>query len=119
MHKSKRSTAQMRAKASVRKTKPKSSSIAGRIRAKSSREKVRAYRERMRGKGFRLVQMWLPDTRTPEFAELAHRASIAIANSPTEREDQAFVDSIQWLTSDDQEALSRDEPERWWKEPTD
>src|SRR5215210_6669333 len=66
--------------------------------AKSSREKVSAHRKRMRAKGLRLVQMWLPDTRSPEFAEQAHRASLAIANSPTEAEDQAFIDSVQWWT---------------------
>jgi hypothetical protein len=115
----KRPVAQMRAEASLRKTKPKASSTAKSARTKSSREKVRAYRKRMRAKGLRLVQMWLPDTRTPEFVELAHRASVAIANSPTEREDQAFVDSVQWLTSEEEEALSKIEPERWWKEPTD
>jgi antidote-toxin recognition MazE-like antitoxin len=70
-------------------------------RAKSSREKVSDYRERMRAKGFRLVQMWLPDTRTLEFAALAHRDSLAIANSPTEQDDQAFVDSVSWLTSEE------------------
>ena len=88
-------------------------------RPKSSREKVRAYRKRMRAKGLRLVQMWLPDTRTPEFAEQAHRASLAIANSPTEADDQAFIDSVQWWTSEEAEALSRSEPEQWWKEPSD
>ncbi len=70
-------------------------------RAKPSRDKVRAYRERMRAKGLRLVQMWLPDTRTPAFAAQAHRDSLAIANSPTEREDQAFIDSVSWWTSEE------------------
>ena len=88
-------------------------------RPKSSREKVRAYRKRMRAKGLRLVQMWLPDTRTPEFAAQAHKDSLAIANSPTEHDDQAFVDSVQWWTSEEAEALSQSEPERWWKEPSD
>ncbi len=55
----------------------------------------------MRARGFRLVQMWLPDTRTPEFAAQAHRASLAIANSPTEREDQAFIDAVSWWTSEE------------------
>ena len=111
----------MRAKAAIRKTK---SSAAKRARAKSSRAKssrvkVRAYRQRLRAKGLRLVQMWLPDTRTPEFAQLAHRASVAIANSPTEQDDQSFIDSVQWLTSEEEEALARSEPERWWKESSD
>jgi hypothetical protein len=65
--KSKRSAAQMRAKASVRKTtKP---AVAKRTRSKSSRDKVRAYRARMRAKGLRLVQMWVPDKQEPTSAE--------------------------------------------------
>jgi Protein of unknown function (DUF3018) len=88
-------------------------------RPKSSREKVSAYRKRMRAKGLRLVQMWLPDTRTPEFAAQAHKDSLAIANSPTEADDQAFIDSVQWWTSEEADALSQSEPERWWKEPSD
>ena len=53
----------------------------------------------MRARGFRLVQMWLPDTRTTKFAVQAHRASLAIANSPTERQDQQFIDTVAWWTS--------------------
>ena len=69
--------------------------------ARPSRDKVRAYRKRMRAKGFRLVQMWLPDARSPEFAAQAHRASLAIAQSPAEQDDQAFIDSVQWWTSEE------------------
>lgn len=112
--KRKRSIAPMRAKPAARKTKARTAKTA---QTSSSRDKVRAYRKRMRAKGLRLVQMWLPDTRTPEFAELAHRASVAIANSPTEHEDQAFIDSVRWISSEE-EALSRIKPDRWWKEPT-
>jgi hypothetical protein len=94
---SKRSVSQMRAKTAVRKTKPKAAVAANRSRAKpakSSREKVRAYRERMRAKGLRLVQMWLPDTRTPEFAAEAHRQSLLANRSPSAREDQAWADAM-------------------------
>ena len=38
-----------------------------------SREKARAYRERMRASGFRPVQFWVPDTRTAAFRAEAHR----------------------------------------------
>jgi len=62
-----------------------------------SRQKARAYRERMRAKGLRPVQLWLPDTRTPEFAEEARRQSPAVANSPAEAEDQAWIDAISEL----------------------
>jgi hypothetical protein len=48
----------------------------------------------LRAKGLRLVQMWLPDTRSAEFAKEAHRQSLRAARSPTEKQDQAFMDSI-------------------------
>ncbi|MEE2968711.1 MAG: antitoxin MazE-like protein, partial [Pseudomonadota bacterium] len=35
---------------------------------RSSRKKVRNYRERMRARGLRPVQIWVPDTRTMNFA---------------------------------------------------
>ena len=63
-------------------------------RNRSSRERVQNHRDRMRERGFRLLQIWVPDTRTPEFAEEARRQSLAVANSRHEREDQAFVDAI-------------------------
>jgi len=94
-HKGKRSVAQMRTKGSARKpAKPKASAAAKHARVKSSREKVRSYRKRMRAKGYRLIQLWLPDTRTPEFAAEAHRQSMLANNSPSATEDQAWVDSI-------------------------
>lgn len=60
---------------------------------KSSREKVRAYRQRLRKQGLRPIQIWVPDTRAPGFAEEAHRQSLAVANSPQEKDDQDFVDA--------------------------
>jgi Protein of unknown function (DUF3018) len=68
-------------------------------RRKSSVPKVRAYRARMRAKGLRQVQFWVPDTRSPAFAAEAERQSRLVANSPGEAEDQAFVDAISWLTT--------------------
>jgi len=67
-------------------------------RKQSSREKVRNYRERMRARGLRPIQIWVPDTRTAKFAKEAHRQSLAVAKSAGEREDQAFIDAI---TGDD------------------
>jgi hypothetical protein len=34
------------------------------------------------------------DPHSPEFAKEAHRQSLEIANSPSEADDQAFIDSI-------------------------
>jgi hypothetical protein len=61
---------------------------------KPSREKVRAHRARLRRQGLRPVQFWLPDTRAPKFAAEARRQSLAVANSATEAEDQAFISSL-------------------------
>lgn len=62
--------------------------------AASSRDKVRGHRARMRAKGMKLVQFWVPDTSSAAFKAEARRQSLAAANSPTEAEDQAFIDSI-------------------------
>jgi hypothetical protein len=63
-------------------------------RAKTSREKVRAHRDRLRRQGLRPIQIWVPDVSSPEFREEAHRQSLAAALSPYAEEDQAFVDSV-------------------------
>jgi hypothetical protein len=63
-------------------------------RLKSSREKVQAHRQRLRKKGLRPVQIWVPDVRSPEFAAEAHRQSLAVARSRYAADDQAFVDAI-------------------------
>lgn len=59
-----------------------------------SRAKVRRHREKLRAQGLRPVTLWLPDTRTPEFKDQAHKQSLAVARSEQEAEDQAFIDSL-------------------------
>jgi Antitoxin MazE-like len=61
---------------------------------KATREKVRAYRERLRRQGLRPIQIWVPDVRSPEFQTEAHRQSAAVAASPHEADDQAFIDAV-------------------------
>jgi Antitoxin MazE-like len=68
--------------------------MATRTRSKSSRDKVRAHREKLRRQGLRPIQIWVPDVRSPEFAAEAHRQSLLIANSPHAKEDQEFIDAI-------------------------
>jgi len=63
-------------------------------RLKSSRDKVRAHRERLRKLGLRPVQIWIPDLRSPRFAAEARRQSRAVARSSHAREDQKFIDAI-------------------------
>ena len=69
-------------------------------RPQSSRDRVRAYRDRLRKQGLRPIQLWVPDTRSPDFAAEAHRQSLLAARSRHAEEDQAFVDSISDALSD-------------------
>ncbi len=61
---------------------------------KTTGGQTRAHHDRMRARGMKLVHVWVPDTKSPEFAAEAARQSRMIAESPQEPDDQAFVDSI-------------------------
>ena len=63
-------------------------------RPKSSRDKVRAYRERLRRQGLRPIQIWVPDVRSRAFKTEAHRQSLAVARSAHEADDQEFIDAV-------------------------
>jgi hypothetical protein len=67
-------------------------------RPTSSRDKVRAYRERLRRQGLRPIQIWVPDVRSRAFKVAAHKQSVAVAESPHAREDQEFIDGVSDLT---------------------
>jgi hypothetical protein len=64
------------------------------VRSDSSREKVRAHRERLRRQCLRPIQIWMPDVRSPSFAAEAHRQSLAAAKSPSAKDDQDFIDAV-------------------------
>ena len=59
-----------------------------------SRDKVRAHRKRLRARGLRPIQFWLPDTRSEAFAAEAHRQSKMVSRSQSARRDQEFIDAI-------------------------
>jgi hypothetical protein len=61
---------------------------------RSSRDKVREHRERLRALGLRPIQIWVPDVRSATFRAEARRQSLVIAQSAHEAEDQAFVDAV-------------------------
>lgn len=62
--------------------------------AESSSERTRAYRERMRKKGLRPIEIWVPDVRSREFKEEARRQALAVARSAQEQDDLEFIDSL-------------------------
>ena len=59
-----------------------------------ARDRVRRLRERLRQRGLRPIQIWVPDVNAPEFVQEAHRQSTLVATSEQELDDQAFVDAI-------------------------
>jgi hypothetical protein len=64
---------------------------------RATREKVRAHRARLRARGLRPIQIWVPDVRAPGFAAEARRQALAVASSAHEARDQAWLDSLSVL----------------------
>ncbi|CAN5656246.1 antitoxin MazE family protein [soil metagenome] len=69
-------------------------------KSKSSRDKVRAHRERLRKQGLRPIQIWVPDVRARTFKAEAHRQAAAVGASEAAAEDQGFVDAISELSDE-------------------
>ncbi len=59
-----------------------------------SRDKVRAHRERLRRRGLRPIQIWVPDVRSRRFAREAHRQSVLVGTDALECEEQAFIEAV-------------------------
>ena len=68
--------------------------MGARTPSKSSRDKVRAHRKRLRQLGLRPIQIWVPDMRSPAFVTEAHRQSLAVAKSPHAKKEQDFIDAV-------------------------
>jgi hypothetical protein len=60
---------------------------------RSSRDKVRLRRERLRAQGLRPVQIWVPDVRARSFVAAARKQSKAVAASAYAKADQQFIDA--------------------------
>ena len=58
------------------------------------RRNAQRYRDRMRRAGFRLIQLWVPDTRAHGFAEECRRQSRAAArNKRTENHVMTWIEA--------------------------
>jgi hypothetical protein len=62
--------------------------------SRSSRDKVRLHRERLRAQGLRPVQIWVPDVRARSFIAAARKQSKAVAASKHTQADQRFIDAV-------------------------
>jgi Protein of unknown function (DUF3018) len=58
------------------------------------RERVGEYRRRMRERGLRPLQVWVPDVRTESFAVEAHRQASLVARAVENTDDQDFIEAI-------------------------
>lgn len=72
---------------------------------KSNAERVQEARDKLRAAGLRPVQIWVPDTTTPDFATEAARQARLLAKweaSPAGRKETAFWDASAAETWDDE-----------------
>ena len=58
------------------------------------RERVSAYRARMRAQGLRPIQIWVPDVRSPKFAAEAHRQAARVGAADRANDDMDFVEAV-------------------------
>ena len=60
--------------------------------------RMAGYRQRMRAAGLRPVQIWVPDTRAPAFADICRRQARAIAAGDPAGDEimTAFADVQDW-----------------------
>lgn len=58
------------------------------------RERVNEHRRRMRERGYRLVQTWVPDVRSDRFTAEARRQARAVAAADQHTDDQDFIENV-------------------------
>jgi hypothetical protein len=61
---------------------------------KEGLDKFRRYRESKHHKGMRLLRVWVPDPRRPEFAEEAARQAARLRGAADERDALAFIEAV-------------------------
>jgi hypothetical protein len=55
----------------------------------------------MRERGYRPVQVWVPDVRSKQFAAAARREALALADADRHSDDMDFVEAISDLADDE------------------
>jgi hypothetical protein len=58
----------------------------------SAKARVRKHRESLRAQGLRPIQIWVPDTRKPGFADEIRRQCLALRDDPQEKEVLDFIE---------------------------
>ena len=62
------------------------------MRALKAKERMRGYRARKQATGLRLIQLWVPDTRSKRFAAECKRQSRLLKGDPAEAEALQFIE---------------------------
>ena len=64
------------------------------MRALKAKERMRGYRARKQATGLRLIQLWVPDTRSKRFAAECKRQSRLLKGDPAEAETLEFIERV-------------------------
>jgi Protein of unknown function (DUF3018) len=75
-----------------------------------TRSRVAAHRAQLRARGLRPIQIWVPDTRAPGFAEEARRQSRLVAAEEDFDEVMDFLERVSAFDEDEDEAPAADAP---------
>lgn len=79
--------------------------------ASEVRKRVAAHRAELRKRGLRPIQIWVPDTRAPGFAEEARRQSRLVDADRAEFEDiMGFIERNSVWPNDEDDAAETDAP---------
>ena len=70
-----------------------------RLSRAAARDKMSAYRARLRAAGLRPIQVWVPDTRSPALAQTARRQSRLASRRKSEQEALDFIEEAADLGS--------------------
>lgn len=62
--------------------------------AEDGRKRVHRHRDKLRAAGLRPVQIWVPDTRQPAFAEECRRQSRLLRDDPQEAETLRWLEAV-------------------------
>jgi len=74
-------------------------------------KRVAAHRAELRRRGMRPIQIWIPDTRAPGFAEEARRQSRLVDADRAEFEDvMGFIERVSAWPDDDDDIPEHDAP---------
>jgi hypothetical protein len=61
------------------------------VKPLKARDRMKRYRSKRQASGLRLIQLWVPDTRSPRFAAECRRQSRLLKGDPAEAEALDFI----------------------------